>query len=245
MTLLTRRSAIAVVATFAAAVAAGGIMSGLAATPRISGSPPEGGVPTVHDTPVAVVADDPGCRPPVAPFADPNFSPVGGRFGPTTVAYPSIVETGEVITEESAQQLPDTLLPTEIPEAWANRLYVRDSSDRNADGRGEARLRMYLSPRPVQGSILDFTEAGGVLLVQTATTGFDSEFVAAEIADTGRQFSFVDVGPHRAIMYLADPVVRDELRPWHMYWSDGVRDWSLQGVADPEAMIALAQSMYC
>lgn len=107
------------------------------------------------------------------------------------------------------------------------------------------RLILYLSPEPVGGDILDFTESGGVILVQARSSGIDAEFVAAQIADTGRKHSFIELGPHRAIMYLADPVARDDLRPWHLYWSDGVRDWSLQGAVDPIALIELARSMYC
>lgn len=233
--------ALGVLLTLVAAIALG-VLVAVWMSSRTQATP---GLPGVATAVQSSGVEARGCGKTTAPFADPNFIPVAGRFGPAADTYPAIVDSGEVIPEEVAGQMPGALLPPTFPEEWQQRLFVRDTSDRDADGNQESRLRVYLSPQPVQGTILDFSEAGGLLLVQAEAAGVDADFVAAEIADTGRRSSTIEIGPHSAIMYLADPVIRDDLRPWHMYWSDGTRDWSLQGVADPQAMVALARSLYC
>lgn len=238
--LATRRSLAFAIAILVAAVVSGGLISVFATTAR---APAWTGVDDSQGR--MVTAPVAGCGPTTAPVADPNFVPVAGRFGPATEAYPPVIGTGEVISEASARQMADTLFPRAIPSSWSHQLYVRDATDRDADGEQEARLRLYLSPKPIGGNVLDYMEAGGVLLVQAPTSGVDAQYVSAEIADTGRRSTMIDVGEHQAIMYLADPLIEDDLRPWHLYWSDGTRDWSLQGVADPGALIELAQSIYC
>jgi hypothetical protein len=232
-----------VVLTLTVAIAGGGLASWLVWNVRAPSTA------TVSDNSVGAGQTDQapaaGCGAASAPVADANFVPVAGRFGPATSAYPLVVETGEIITEETARDMPGTLFPKAIPAAWDQRLYIRETSDRDADGREQTRLRLYLSPEPVGGNVLEYMEAGGVILVQSPSNGVDASFVRREIADTGRQFSLLEVGEHEAIVFLADPVIRDDLRPWHIYWSDGSRDWSLQGVADPAALIDLARSIYC
>jgi len=47
------------------------------------------------------------------------------------------------------------------------------------------------------------------------------------------------------LAHLADPVFRDELRAWHVYWHDGTMDWSIVGIADPIELIEIGQSLYC
>lgn len=209
-----------------------------------SAVPPPTAVPSGGATVPSVSASqipEPGCLPPEMPYADPDFTPVAGRFGPLTP--PPLREMGRVLG--SVDDIPEGFrVPSEVPEGLSLRLILAFEADPPEDGPPPF-LRLFYSDEPVPAHEADFLARGGVVVTQLQEHLWDAASLAAQFDASGRGYSLVRIGPHQAIASLADPIVRDDLRPWHVYWHDGSMDWSIMGIADPIALIEMGQSLYC
>ncbi|MEO6579254.1 MAG: hypothetical protein ABIO99_10200 [Candidatus Limnocylindria bacterium] len=205
------------------------------------GAPPQG-LATASLEAGAPVAE--GCRPAETPADDPVFASVDERFGPM-VASPGGRDVSDFgIRVDSLDEVPppaSVLLLGRIPSDLANELVLYEPGDVGT----RWTVVMYLSPKPVAGTIADVMAAPAVQIVQKEATGQDAQVVAAALDESTQRYSIIKVGAFDALVHHADPVGTDDVRPWHIYWSDGVRDWSVVGNRDPVELIDLARSIYC
>lgn len=90
-------------------------------------------------------------------------------------------------------------------------------------------------------TVVDLVSRGGVYVFQQGARGID----AAVVLDTvGSRGGGLTVGPYMAALVHGDPE-RNGVRPFGLYWSDGVRNWSVRGGVSGEDLVAFARSLYC
>lgn len=179
-----------------------------------------------------------GCGPSAAPAIDEHFAPVAGRFGPAR--WPSIrtADRRAVADPRTARVAgAPPLIPVVPSEVGWLQLALAE-----LDGG----LTMYYAQAPVGGAetIAEFLARGGLAVTQRPTAGRDR--ASDVVADVGSRAGLVSLAGHTAALVHADPLLRDDFRAYHLYWSDGMRDWTVQGVVQrPEVLIDIARSMYC
>lgn len=161
---------------------------------------------------------------------------------------PPILGTGEVL-QDPESTAPDVLLPKTIPEGMTLQLALGSEEDRDLDGDAEWVVRLYYADKPISEAetLHEFYDRGGIVLTQRRTTGHDADAALGAFRETGRQPEppVVSVGSYEAVLIHADPVLRNDLRPYHLVWSDGIRDSSLVGTADAAGLLNVGRSLYC
>lgn len=179
-----------------------------------------------------------GCGPGSAPPADDDFVPIENRLG--APVYPPIEAFGSRVDSfaEVGGEI-RALEPGFLPDDLRHRAIFSDTG-----GTGWAAV-MYASPKAVAGTYVDVMAAGGVMIAQQKTRGQDAAQVLATLDEAGQQSSLIDIGPHQAVIHHGDPVGTNDVRPWLIYWSDGMRDWEVAGAGDPATLIDIARSIHC
>jgi hypothetical protein len=112
-------------------------------------------------------------------------------------------------------------------------------------GTGDVLVTLLYASKPVgdEETLPEFLARDGVVMNEKPVSGIGAaDDVVAEIQD--RAF-VVMIGPHEAALVHADPVGSNDVRPYNLYWSDGLRDLSISGVLPPENVIEMARSLYC
>jgi hypothetical protein len=222
-------------------IAVVGTMWTISAVARPSGASPEGLALASAD------ADSPvseGCEPATTPPDDPDFASVEMRLGPAQEGPEGRLVTDFGVPVDNLNEVPppaDVLALGPIPGvlAYDTTLYdVTDAAPRWT-------VVTYLSPQPVTGTIVDVMAARAVQIVQKEANGQDAQLVADTLDEGNQPYSIIRIGEFDALVHHADPVGTDDVRPWHIYWSDGIRDWSVVGNRDPVDLIDLARSIYC
>lgn len=113
----------------------------------------------------------------------------------------------------------------------------------------ETRLKLYYLGRPVDKLMTpdDFFSAGGLRLEHEPRLQ-DSQFetFAEDLLQTaGDRALPVEIGPYQGALVWADPTPTSDLRTHNVYWSDGVDEYALVGVAEPDAIVNIARSIAC
>lgn len=110
-------------------------------------------------------------------------------------------------------------------------------------------VTVLLADQPAQPgeTSVQFLERGGVILTAHDTEGQDAAYVLKTVSELDPRPlpPTVQLGPYTAVLIHTDPTLRDDLRPYILYWSDGTYDYSLEGSADPVGLVNLGRSIYC
>jgi hypothetical protein len=163
--------------------------------------------------------------------------------GPLQVPTP-LIDSGQVI--ESPDQIPAGFdLPTTGPDGKSLQLILYGIAPMPPGEVSPSLLRLFYASGPVTGTYSEFIVDGGVAVTQDPEAAWDVATIASHYDSTSHGYSLVAIGPHEGIVSLGDPVVRDDVRPWGIYWDDGTQNWSIVGAADPIQLITMARSLYC
>jgi hypothetical protein len=109
---------------------------------------------------------------------------------------------------------------------------------------GAEQLGLIYSSEPVSIETTNSAlhKSGGMALTQRPFNGQDAEFV---LENALRNKWLVEVGPHPAALVWGSEVAAG-VRPFGLYWADGVREWILIGNPErPEDLVDFARSIYC
>ncbi len=99
------------------------------------------------------------------------------------------------------------------------------------------------APTPLTSTetVVDLLSRGGISFIQRRAAGQDAALVVETV---GSRASTVRIGPYVGALVHADPMPTRS-RTWNLYWSDGIRDMSIEGNVSSGTVIALARSLYC
>lgn len=182
-----------------------------------------------------------GCGPVVdAAVSDDSFVPVELRRGATPRV--PLRSTGMVVGETGGADGPGAVdlarLPSP-PPGLTEQLTMIDP-----DGAGG---RVFYADHAIDldDSFGAAIVGGAVVFGQQYTSGQTGEHVIREV---GERAVPIAIGDHVGALLHADPLVEglpDEIRSWHLYWSDGIRDYWIIGVIDPAVLIGAARSLAC
>lgn len=198
--------------------------------------------PDPSPTPMRPEPSPSGCGRGEAPFVSEEFTPFSDQWGsdePTDV--PQIRATGQVLKKAEdavSRGFSNALPPPRPPVGTEEQLILLDSATEPRS------IRFFYGRDPITDQTLPaFLSEGGIVVSQTVPSGQTGAEVKKELGD---QAGMVPIGPYDAALNHADPIDSSEFRPYHLYWSDAIRDWTLiGGVARPEDLIDFARSFYC
>lgn len=110
----------------------------------------------------------------------------------------------------------------------------------------DANVTLLYAPTPVgrEEVLPDFLRRDGIAVIQRPA-GDERGTAADVVAEVGGRAVVVPVGKHDAVLVHGEPVGDDRTRPYGLHWSDGIRDWSVSGIAAPEDLISFGRSLYC
>ncbi|MGI8658165.1 MAG: hypothetical protein ACR2K4_05255 [Candidatus Limnocylindria bacterium] len=191
-----------------------------------------------------------GCGdvPELVDLAEPDL--VQAQRGPGLDGIPAILDLGGRLVDVAT--IPADIpiqLPSMAPEGRAAQAALLMDHDLNGDGSPEWIVEVFYGSRPpAEGEIHEaYLDADGLYFRQQRSIGLDAEELLAQLKDQGRRPlpPVVAVGPYQAVAIHADPLLRNDLRPWHLYWSDGVSDFTIQGDVDVAELVRMARSLYC
>lgn len=206
---------------------------GTALTPTPTREPGQ----TAGSDAVASASVTPGCGPSTAPPLDESFTPVQNRRGNPGRA-PILGIGTRVASVHDASFAGVRPLQPSADAAGRPLQVVLVTAGTPRD------VVLIYSSKPVgeRDTIEDIFNAGGISVVQALPRGQDADAVVETV---GKRASRVEVGPYPAALVHAEPLVSG-VRTYNIYWSDGERDWSIEGATErPEAVIDLARSVYC
>ena len=113
-------------------------------------------------------------------------------------------------------------------------------------------LAAYYGTTPIgpDDTVADVLARGGIAVFERPTAGKDAASVDAGAHELGSWAGLVEVGGFQAAVIHADPIgtrVRPEgVRPYYVFWSDGVHDWELRaGTSTAEQAIDAARAVAC
>lgn len=163
---------------------------------------------------------------------------------------PPVLEEFDVpLRIEEVQATLPVVVPSDIPGDAPLQLAARRDVDLNGDGKTEWVIRMFFGSRPPRAgeTLAQFLDDGGIMFRQQSTVGVDAGEALRRLHDQGRDPlpPVVSLGPYEAVAIHADPTLRNDLRPWHLYWSDGTSDFNVQGDVDVGELVEMARSPYC
>lgn len=187
-----------------------------------------------------------GVVPQLEDRAEPD--PVELRRGPGGPIPPAIGPLDRVVPiDQLRSQLP-LVAPVNMGGHPAQAA-VRKDLNIGGDERIEWVVEVFYGSRPplADETLHQYIDSGGVYFLQHQSVGRDAEEALRQLADQGRDPlpPTVDIGPYTAVAVHADPIIRNDLRPWHLYWSDGESDFSLQGNVPIDQLVAMARALYC
>ncbi len=173
-----------------------------------------------------------------------DFTPFAHQLSaPDPADYPAIAGSGIKVADpsEAQQRFPDFLMPPRQVADSQMQLILVEDVERGVD----PGVRVYYGPSSIVPgeSLPSFVKRGGILVRQELAKGQDAGVVAETL---GKKTALIALGPHQAAVVHADPAEPSDFRPYHLYWSDGVRDWTIiAGVADARTVIDFARTLYC
>ena len=186
-----------------------------------------------------------GCGPSDVPvLVDDVFTPFSHQLSaPDPGEYPAIFGSGIPVDDaaEAAGGFPGFLAPPPHLGQSAIQLILVEDSTRGID----PGAHVFYGPSSIEpGEPLPFfVRRGGSVVRQELTDGQNARVVKETLGDRA---VIVRVGQSEAALVHADPSEPSDFRPYHLYWSDGTRDWSIiAGVTDPRTVIDFAREIYC
>ncbi len=207
---------------------------------------PTAGVKASTSEATIAAAATAGCSIPTLPPDQADSGPVTGRSSPV---YPPILDTGRVVPSVSDPVAAGLgpIAPVVVPNGTKVQTVVFEGgapADAKSGTAGTPdELRVYFSDAKIGPSetIMDLYAAGGSILKETSTTGQDASHVQSVIGDAA---TIIKVDSFDAALVQSSPWPAG-FRTRALYWSDGVRDYSLIGRTTSKEIIAVAQSMFC
>lgn len=205
--------------------------------------------PALVNRPVGQVAATSGCSVPAIPAEGIASTGGGTTFG--SANYPPILSIGQLLPAVKAPAT--SKIQPRVPPTPPNGLplqvamldpAVASDSDAAGDVAGHgASVRIYYAKSAIEAdtTILDLYRGGGAFLSEAETSGQDAALVKSVI---GEAATIIQVGKFDAALVHADPLANG-VRTWNLYWSDGVRDYSLIVGGEATDAIQSAQSMFC
>jgi hypothetical protein len=196
----------------------------LAAAPRPSASAASSGPAT---TSVAI-----GCRPSaVGVLHDDGFVPISEQFSPPQ--HPIGAGWVQIGNVSNARVGYVPLLPKVAPAGRTLQFLLAS---------GHSVFAAY-SHAPATRTLTDamFMASAGILVLESPDAGQDGRFVLNHLK---RNRWPVAVGPYVGALVWGDEVA-EGVRPFGLYWADGVRQWIVRGTGSPDELIDLARSIYC
>jgi hypothetical protein len=149
------------------------------------------------------------------------------------------VKAGTSVTkEDSISAFPDLLEPNYVPQDLSLQLILLPSP-----GSAASYVQLIYSAEPIGESEtdVDFYSERGLIITQGPARGR----TAAVVKDTvGEAAQIVQVGPHDAALVHDSPLFNG-IRPYHLYWSDGTRDFRAGATTTPAELVDVARSIYC
>ena len=97
-------------------------------------------------------------------------------------------------------------------------------------------------------SLTDMIASGDwVLSEMPAERGQDAAAVESALDSISRtdHYQRIAIASYRAVLVHQDAIDDAGNRPYGLYWSDGIRDLSVQVLADPNGLIDFARAFYC
>lgn len=186
-----------------------------------------------------------GCGPSGVPvLGDDDFTPFSHQLSaPDPTEYPAIFGSGIAVAgpAQAAEMFPGFLAPPARMGQATIQLILVEDVERGA-GPG-ARVFYGTAPVGPGESLPFFVRRGGSVVRQESTKGQDARVVKETLGDRA---VIVVVGRFEAALVHADPSEPSDFRPYHLYWSDDDRDWTIiAGVTDPRTLIDFARQIYC
>lgn len=193
------------------------------------------------------VATSTGCGPALELLDVAEPTPIEGRRGqPIT---PPLLETGELRAYGEASLPSGAFL---LPPATADGKQVQALlvNGTSADpAQGEPMVRVYYGERSVgpDDRFEDFVAAGGIVLEESLGEDRDVAWWHDMFSNIGRSPlpPTFEIGPLTGVAVHGDPIVRNDIRPWHLHWSEGGRNFTVVGATSSAVLVDFARSMYC
>lgn len=89
---------------------------------------------------------------------------------------------------------------------------------------------------------IDLFKGHGIALTQRPFSGMDARFV---YDGAPRNKWLTQVSQYEAVLLWPDPMA-EGVRPFRLYWADGIREWILIGnTGQPDELVDFARSIYC
>lgn len=193
------------------------------------------------------VAGSEGCGPAseLVDLAEPT--PIDQRRGQPIA--PPLLETGE-LRDYAEASLPSAefLLPPDSADGKPVQALLVNGTPADL-AQGEPMVRVYYGERSVtlDDGFEGFVAAGGIVFEESLGEGRDVAWWHEMFADIGRSPlpPTVEIGPYSGVAVHGDPIVRNDIRPWHIHWSEGGRNFTVVGATSSAALVDFARSMYC
>lgn len=186
----------------------------------------------------------PGCGPSsTVTMSDDNKPPITGFRGPSTKGP----LTGLAVTWDDARVQPISAMspPTSPPSTTLKASLLTAWADGPTK---DTRFVQVFAQGSVDGlNIWEILDAGGWIVSEGPIGGGNAPSVKAALdaVGNGGQSATVEIGPNQGLLVHQDAVGSLTSRPYGLYWSDGVRDVSIQAETTSDAIVTFARSMYC
>ena len=181
----------------------------------------------------------------IAPMTDPGTASITGRRGGGVQAPLS----GLAVTATDPRvAFIQPVMPSAAPVGLPQRLMILAPWS-DAGQTAETRLLVVWGLEDSQGQTLTNIVASGdwVLSEMPADRGQDAAAVESALDSIAKSDHYrrVAVASYTAVLVHQDAMDISGSRPYGLYWSDGIRDLSVQALADPNELIDFARTFYC
>lgn len=202
--------------------------------------------PAATPEPAGTATAAPGCGPAEAVRLDERFTPLDRMLTrPTQIP---ILSDGKVRPGPPDPAAIAAAGLTDLPAALDGQV-VMASYVGSGEGAGLSAYYGTGSIGPAD-TFADVLARGGIMVIERPTVGKDAHVVDASLQAMGSWAGIMRVGSHDAAVVHADPidtsVLSEGVRPYYIYWSDGVHDWEMRaGTPDAGRAIEAARTIAC
>jgi hypothetical protein len=105
-------------------------------------------------------------------------------------------------------------------------------------------IHQIYADRPISATetLPELYQGGGIQLTQQPTSGRTADAVAEAVGAVN--VTIVGISRYDGALIHGTPL-ETEIRPWHLYWSDGAADYSVVGGRSDTDVVEFARSIYC
>jgi hypothetical protein len=149
---------------------------------------------------------------------------------PLLLGNPTINPSGEELGEVPSDARVDSI--DGLPLRWAS-----------VSGNGEVYQYFLDTDIDPKLTIPEFIAAAGIELDRDPTSNGES-FASFVLSTFGERAVKIELGNYEAALVWADPEING-IRTHHLYWSDGVYNYSLIADRSPEQLVTLGRDLVC